>query len=336
MGYKIINNALDSNYWINLIDATFSFKKIHFSDLFEELQEEQKAEQKDETKNEIVLGSIFNTGMSIDKILAASPANLNNDEKKEVINEVKPFVDKINQQKLINENDNIDPDEKLKQLAKKIELITPIQTQQNYSDKILKVLWAWGTKNFEEYINTLVKYKDAVNLTWYDIWSIAWSINSLFSAFFQSTFTELSQYFPKLSWLALECDEKNALDKIIKNQPLELYEMFKLINWIQENNKVDLISLLKNQENKDNYNLLKSYLESEAFNWNIKWHFYVLTLDQLRRFRNFHAHHDDERLIEKIIRWSSPEKMKNKFYSKFLGDLEEDGKWFLQFVLERV
>ncbi|MBR7036851.1 hypothetical protein IKI14_03110 [bacterium] len=78
--------------------------------------------------------------MSIDKILAASPANLNNDEKKEVMNEVKPFVDKINQQKLINENDNIDPDEKLKQLAKKIELITPIQTQQNYSDKILKVL----------------------------------------------------------------------------------------------------------------------------------------------------------------------------------------------------
>ena len=71
MAYKIINNILDSRYWVNLVDSPFLFKKVKFSDLFKEVREETSREQKDKVKNEIVINTVLNIE-SIDDILSGS------------------------------------------------------------------------------------------------------------------------------------------------------------------------------------------------------------------------------------------------------------------------
>lgn len=333
MAYKVINNILDSHYWVNLIDSPFFFKKVSFSDLFKEIEDETSKEQKDKVKNEIVINTVLNIE-SIDDILSWSTFEEYSEEiKDEAKEEINPIIKKTIEQQKINTDDSIDPDEKLRELAKKIELLTPPSIKAEYTDKVFSVLWNWW--NIKEYVETLSKYKEATNITWYDVWSIAWSINSLFSSYFQSVFVELTQYLPRFSLRDFECDEWSVLKKLSKNQSLELYDMFKFVNWVQENNKIGLIASLKNQENKDKFNLLKSFLETEAYNWLIKWHFYVITLENLRKLRNFHAHHNDERNIEKLMRSSNPDKIKNKFYDKFLWNLDEEWKWFLQYIIER-
>ena len=334
MAYKIINNILDSRYWVNLVDSPFLFKKVKFSDLFKEVREETSREQKDKVKNEIVINTVLNIE-SIDDILSGSDfQNYSDIVKKEAKNEINPLLEKTIQQQKIVENDAINPDEKLRELAKKIEITTKIEQEDDYRNKLDAFFSDWNI-NISEYLETLLKYKNATNLTRYDVWSIAWSINSLFSAYFQSIFIELSPSLFNLSERDFLCDEGNVLRKISKNQTLEIYDMFKFVNWVQENNKINLISSLSDQNNKDKYNILKSFLEAEAYNWMIKWHFYVVTLENLRKLRNFHAHHNDERNIERLMRSSTPEKIKIKFYDKFLWNLEEEWKGFLQYILER-
>ena len=158
----------------------------------------------------------------------------------------------------------------------------------------------------------------------------------MFASYFNSLFIEISNIIWNIDESDLDSDEWYVIKKILSNQSLEIYEMFRFVNWIQEYNHIDLIANLNNQENKNKYNFLKWFLDSESYWWIMKGSFYVVTLDQLRKFRNFYAHHNDERNIERIIKTSSPDKMKLKFYTKFLWNFDVNWKWFLQYIIERI
>lgn len=338
MAYKIINNDLWFCYGIDLIDSPYFFKKIKFSDLFKEVEESKSEVKKEKIKNDIMYNSILWNGKSIDDILdeTFSADETNTEEKATVKNEVSRILEKTKQQQKIIEN-TIDIDKRLEEISNKIDISIVQTDNKDYISQIKKSLKIKWDKILENHLDILSKYKDWENLTWYDIWSITWSINNLFSSYFKSLFDEISKF---VQWnpdkYDLNSDEWPIVSKLLKNQSLEIYEMFRFINRVQEYNHLDLIAQLEDQDNKIKFNMLKWFLDSESYWWSIKWNFYVVTLDQFRRFRNFYAHHNDEKNIERIMKSSNPEKMKSKFYSKFLWDLEEDWKWFLQFVMERV
>jgi hypothetical protein len=74
---------------------------------------------------------------SIDDILSGSDfQNYSDIVKKEAKNEINPLLEKTKQQQKIVENDAINPDEKLRELAKKIEITTKIEQEDDYRNKL--------------------------------------------------------------------------------------------------------------------------------------------------------------------------------------------------------
>jgi len=100
--------------------------------------------------------------------------------------------------------------------------------------------------------------------------------------------------------------------------------MFKFVNWTYESNYKNIISSLKKQENKDKFNMLKSFLESKAKTTKYKdSYFYLYILNDLKNLRDYHAHEDFGN-IEKMLKKTNPVKQKEKLFNNFLGNLEED------------
>lgn len=339
--YKIINNSLDFKYWIDVLNSIQSFKKIKFSELFKSIKDEQIQKESDKITNEIVVGTVLNI-RPINDILSSLPDDeFSTEIKDETIKKAEPIIKKVKKQQEIISN-KIEGsetevwDKKAIIISNDIEAKISWKRDTDYNEKIQTAFWINSDVSMCEHLNTLFKYKTSSNLTWIDIWVIAWSINSFFSYYFQSLFVEISNINNYIYDDDLEWDAWYVLNKILKNQTLEIYEMFKFVNRLQSNSRTELITKLEKQENKDKYNLLKWFLDSESMWWVELSHFYKITLNNLRKFRNFHAHHNDERAIEKIINRNYPEKFKMKFYNKFLWDLDEDWKWFLQYIMERM
>lgn len=333
MDYKIINNQLKLWYWIDTIKSLLFFRKIKFSELKNNLDRESKNQEDIENIRKIHEASV-NNPISINSILFSDkPIEEDN---------TKNLLDKLQKQITVIWKDN-EPEEISKNLtefieqSKENEKIHESTTDiSNYSKKVKCFFSGWKVlPNIGTVIDVLFKYKNATDLTRFDIWNIAWNINTLFSSYFQWLFYDLKDWEIKFLKFENDFDEKSVVEKVQKWQSLEIYEMFRFVCWVLENDKKNLISQLKDQSSKDAFNILKWYLDYEAYGGNIKWHFYVLTLDQLRRFRNYQAHHNDEKNIEKIIKTSSPDKMKWKFFNKFLWDLEFDWAWLLQFIMNK-
>ena len=339
MSYKIINNTLDFRYWINLIDSPYFFKKIRFNDLFKEIKETKNDIEKEKIKNDAIVDTIL-TWKSIDEILDESIEKNKDMSVDDEINslklEIEEAIKKTKQQQEIK-NNFTDENKITEDIINNIETTWNIEPENiSYINKISSILKFDDNRQIKDTYETLIKYKNAENLTWYDVWLIARCINTLFASYFNSLFIEISNIIWNIDESDLDSDEWYVIKKILSNQSLEIYEMFRFVNWIQEYNHIDLIANLNNQENKNKYNFLKWFLDSESYWWIMKGSFYVVTLDQLRKFRNFYAHHNDERNIERIIKTSSPDKMKLKFYTKFLWNFDVNWKWFLQYIIERI
>lgn len=341
MSYKVVNNILDFMYWINVIDSIYSFRKVKFSDLFEVIEGEKIQEDSNKISNEIANSTILHT-KTVDDILKSIP----DDEYgrkiwDEAIKKAGPIIQKIEQhQKISNEKiewteQNVG-DLKAIKIANDIEVRLFSNQNNDYIEKIKKTFKVIWNTPVSWYLETLFKYKDSTDLTRYDIWVIAWSINSFFSFYFQSLFTEISKNTEFIYDDDLESEAGFALSKIRKNQTMELYDMFSFVNRVQENSRTEIITKLNSQSDKNKYNFLKSFLDSESDWWVSSSHFYKISLQNLRKFRNFHAHHNDERSIAKLIARGNPEKFKIKFYNKFLWDLDEDWTWFLQFIMDKI
>lgn len=344
MAYKVVNNTLDFKYWVSTVTSIYSFKKIKISDIFNAVKEEKIQEDSNKVSNIIVNNAILNLRPTED-ILKDLP---DDDHKDEIIDNAKkiaePIIKKVKHQQEILDQDITWSeqdvwDKKAIKIANDIEVRLFSDQNPNYINKIKKMFdIIWNTRVCE-YLDNLFKYKDSSDLTWHDVWVIARSINWFFSNYFQSLFIEESKMKGDISDEDLEeWDARNALDKIRKDQNLDIYDMFKFVNWVQENSRTDFITKLGDQCSKDKFNLLKCFLDSEAYNWIIKWSFYTITLKNLRLLRNFHAHHDDTKneSIKKLMSRNTPDKIRIKLYNKFLWDLDENWKWFLQFIIERM
>ncbi len=320
MSYKVINNTLNSEYGVDTISIFFNFKKIKFWEIDIFKQEEEKIiNEKENIKNinnKIIEASV--NGISIDNLLAEFPHRFS-----------KVVADIKEKEKVFNDKETSE-EKKVKEIIE-IENIAEV-----VEDEYKKIVYDFfnGSSNsnvFRDQLDALYSYINKESLDRYDLWCIARSINKMFSLYFQPLFDEIQKIIKNLNIDSVEW----YIKKLQSNKKLEIYEMFKFVNWTYERWYKDIISSINIQENKEKFNILKSFLESEAKSENFKnSYFYIWILDHLKSLRDFHAHEDDGN-IEKLSKKQVSNKIKEKLYNKFLGNLLEDGNGFLQIIINK-
>lgn len=324
MSYKVINNTLNSEYGVDTISGFFHFRKIKFWEIGIFKQDEQKTINEKEIfkniNNQIVESSVGS--ISIDKLLGEVPKKLS------------AIVVDIKEKAKIFKNKKITTEDKIKEIIQ-IEKIV-INQKEPEKDEYKKIVYSFFNANsksnvFYDQLNALYTYVNKESIDWYDLWCVARSINKIFSLYFQSLFDEIPKILTDLKINSAEW----YIKKLQSNKKLEIYEMFKFINRTYETWHKEIISSISIQENKEKFNILKSFLESEAKSEKFKnSYFYIWMLEHLKSLRDFHAH-EDEGNIEKLSKSLQPNKIKEKLYNKFLGNLLEDGNGFLQNIINK-